>query len=168
MTATASMAVIVAVAKNGVIGKDNALPWKLRADLQWFKRTTTDNTIVMGRKTYESIGRPLPNRDNIVLTRDASWTAAGCTVVSTLEEAARGASRGELFVIGGAQVYRDALPLANRLFLTVVEAHVEGDTWLPFIDLADWSLRSVQNVAADEHNDYDCQLREYYRNPVND
>ncbi|MFK8031571.1 MAG: dihydrofolate reductase [Gammaproteobacteria bacterium] len=157
------LAVIVAVAKNGVIGRDNELPWKLRADLQWFKRTTTDNTIVMGRKTYESIGRPLPNRDNIVLSRNGGLKVEGCVVVDKIEMACAKATRGDVFVIGGAQIYRRALPKADRLFITVVDAEVEGDTWLPFIDLADWLLVSSETVTADEHNEYDCELREYHR-----
>ncbi len=158
------LAVIVAVAKNGVIGNNNELPWRLRADLQWFKRITTDNTVVMGRKTYESIGRPLPNRDNVVLSRNDTLQIDGCTVRSDIEDAVEKAVRGDVFVIGGAQIYRHALPIAKRLFLTVVDAHVEGDTWLPFIDLADWTLVSCERVTADEHNQYDCELREYKRN----
>lgn len=157
------LAVIVAVAKNGVIGRNNELPWRLRADLQWFKRTTTGNTIVMGRKTYESIGRPLPNRDNIVLSRNASLKAEGCLVVPDIESACAQASRGDVFVIGGAQIYRRTLPQADRLFITVVDAYVDGDTWLPFIDLSDWTLVSSQSVEADEHNEFDCELREYHR-----
>lgn len=157
------LAVIVAVAKNGVIGKDNALPWRLKADLQWFKRVTTGHTLVMGRKTYESIGRPLPNRDNMVLTRTAGWNAEGCQVFSSIEQAVDAAVRGDVFVIGGAQLYRAALPKADRLFLTVVDAHVDGDTWLPFIDLADWELVSNDAVHADQDNEFACELREYRR-----
>ena len=157
------LAVIVAVAKNGVIGRNNELPWRLRADLQWFKRVTTDNTVVMGRKTFESIGRPLPNRDNIVLTRKKDLDIDGCTVCPNIETALEQASRGDVFVIGGAEIYRSTLPKAQRLFLTVVDACVDGDTWLPFIDLADWVLVSSEGVTADEHNQYDCELREYRR-----
>ncbi len=158
-----SLAVIVAVAKNGVIGNNNELPWRLRADLQWFKRLTTDNTVVMGRKTYESIGRPLPNRDNFVLSRNSATEAEGCTVIADIETACQQASRGDVFVIGGAQIYRRTLPKAQRLFLTVVNAEVEGDTWLPFIDLADWKLVANEHVKADEYNQYDCEMREYHR-----
>ncbi len=157
------LAVIVAVSKNGVIGHNNELPWRLRADLQWFKRVTTDNTVVMGRKTYESIGRPLPNGDNIVLSRNTSKKFDGCTTCANLDEALERVTRGHAFVIGGAQIYRQALPRATRLFLTVVNAQIEGDTWLPFIDLADWELVSCDGVEADEHNQYDCELREYRR-----
>lgn len=158
------LAVIVAVAKNGVIGNNNELPWRLRADLQWFKRLTTGNTVVMGRKTYASIGRPLPNRDNVVLSRNEALRIEGCTVHTDIASALENAARGDLFVIGGAQIYRQALPLAQRLFLTVVDAYVEGDTWLPFIDLADWTLISSERVSADDHNQYDCEMREYRRN----
>ncbi len=157
------LAVIVAVSKNGVIGRNNELPWRLRADLQWFKKSTTDNTVVMGRKTYESIGRPLPNRDNVVLSRKSATRIEGCTVCSDLDEALDRATRGDVFVIGGAEIYRQALPKATRLFLTVVDAQVEGDTWLPFIDLADWQLQSCEHIEADEQNQYDCEFREYRR-----
>ena len=157
------LAVIVAVAKNGVIGLNNELPWRLRSDLQWFKRLTTGNTVVMGRKTYESIGRPLPNRDNIVLSRNRQLEIEGCAVCPDIESACAQANRGDVFVIGGAQIYRRALPKVDKLFLTVVNAYVDGDTWLPFIDLADWHLVSTESVSADEHNQYDCELREYRR-----
>lgn len=157
------LAVIVAVAKNGVIGNNNELPWRLRADLQWFKKITTGNTVVMGRKTYESIGRPLPNRDNIVLSRSRQTEIDGCTVCKDIDSALNAGTRGDLFVIGGAELYRRTLPLADRLFLTVVDASVEGDTWLPFVDLDDWSRVSTERVTADEHNQYDCELREYRR-----
>ncbi|MEM7082598.1 MAG: dihydrofolate reductase [Pseudomonadota bacterium] len=162
---TAELAVIVAVSKNGVIGRNNALPWQLRADLKWFKQVTTGNTIVMGRKTYESIGRPLPNRDNIVLSRRGG-EIEGCRVCQTLDSAVAQASRGDVFVIGGAQIYRYALPMATRLFLTVVDAQVEGDTWLPFIDLEDWERVAVQSVEADAENEFACELREYRRRRV--
>lgn len=158
-----SLAVIVAVARNGVIGRDNELPWRLQADLQWFKKITTGHTIVMGRKTYESIGKPLPNRENIVISRQADLEIAGCTVVDSLQTARNRATNDSVFVIGGAQIYRQALPMADQLYLTLVDANIEGDTWLPFIDLETWSLRESNRHAADENNDHAYEFRIYQR-----
>jgi len=158
-----SLGVVVAVARNGVIGRDNGLPWRLRADLQWFKQITTGHSIVMGRKTYESIGRPLPNRENIVISRQTNLSLEGCIVVDSLNAARERASHDTVMVIGGAQIYRQALPLADQLFLTLVDADVEGDTWLPFIDLDAWSLHQVEIHAADENNQYPVEFRTYRR-----
>ena len=144
---------MVAVASNGVIGRDNALPWRLPEDLRYFKRTTLGKPVIMGRKTFESIGRPLPGRPNIVVSRSIDWTATGVTVVDSLASAlasgqALAASSGaeELMVIGGAQIYASALPLASRLYVTEVHAMVDGDTWFPPLDPADW-----QEIAREEH-----------------
>src|SRR5690606_3178604 len=124
---------------NGVIGRDNALPWRLPADLKRFRRITIGHPIVMGRRSYEAIGRPLPGRTNIVVTRRADYTAPGCTVVHSLEEAlARAAASPEAFVIGGAQLYAEALPRAYRLYLTRVHAEIPGDTLFPAVDWASW------------------------------
>ena len=139
------IALIVAVSQNNVIGRDNQLPWHLPEDLQYFKSVTMGKPILMGRKTYESIGRPLPGRTNIVITRDSNWTADGVEVVNSLDaamlagaEACKKANSDEIMVIGGAQIYRDCLPLADKLYLTQVEAEVEGDAFFPNIDLNQW------------------------------
>lgn len=144
---------MVAMASNGVIGRDNALPWHLPEDLRYFKRTTLGKPVIMGRKTFESIGRPLPGRPNIVVSRRIDWTATGVTVVDSLASAlasgqALAASSGaeELVVIGGAQIYAAALSLASRLYVTEVHAMVDGDTWFPPLDPADW-----QEIAREEH-----------------
>jgi dihydrofolate reductase len=144
---------MVAVASNGVIGRDNSLPWHLPEDLRYFKRTTLGKPIIMGRKTFESIGRPLPGRPNIVVSRSVDLTASGVTVVDSLALAlangqALAAASGaeELVVIGGAQIYAAALPLASRLYVTEVHAMVEGDTWFPPLDPAHW-----QEIAREEH-----------------
>ena len=121
---------VVARADNGVIGRGNALPWRIPADLQHFKRLTLGKPIVMGRRTFESIGRPLPGRVNVVLTRDPRWRANGVAVAASLDEAL-GIDVPELAVIGGAQVYAEALPVATRVYLTEVHTTPEGDTWLP-------------------------------------
>lgn len=132
------ISLIVAVAQNGVIGDRNALLWHIAEDLRNFKRITSGHPVVMGRKTYESLGRPLPNRTNVVVTRQA-LELPGCTVVHSLEEALRlFPAEEECFVIGGAQIYAQALPLADRLYLTRVEHPYEGDTRFPEWDPAQW------------------------------
>jgi dihydrofolate reductase len=139
------IALIVAASQNNVIGLDNQLPWHLPEDLQYFKAVTMGKPILMGRKTYDSIGRPLPGRTNIVLTRDANWSAEGVVVVNDLdsataasEKACAAAGVDELMIIGGEQIYRKFLPVAEKLYLTKVEAVVEGDAYFPAIDSDQW------------------------------
>lgn len=134
---------VVARAKNGVIGKDGAMPWHLPADLKRFKAITVGKPVVMGRKTFESIGRPLPGRHNIVLTRQTDWQADGVTVVPNLAEAVAAAgldprTRGDLMIIGGAEIYALAMPVATRIEVTEIDAEPEGDTFLPAFDPARW------------------------------
>ena len=145
---------VVARARNGVIGKDNAMPWHLPTDLKRFKAITVGKPVVMGRKTFESIGKPLPGRHNIVLTRQADWTADGVTVVPNLAEAVAAAgldprSRGNVMIIGGAEVYALALPVATRIELTEVDAAPEGDTFLPAFDPTRWREVARETHAAD-------------------
>ena len=133
------LALIVARARNGVIGRDNALPWRLPEDLAFFKRTTLGHPIIMGRKTWESIGRPLPGRRNLVVTRDPRWKAAGAERAGSIDaavSACRAAPRA--FVIGGAQLYAAALPLADEIFVTEIDRDIDGDTHLPALDTALW------------------------------
>ncbi|KEA63442.1 Dihydrofolate reductase [Marinobacterium lacunae] len=155
------VAVIVAQAENRVIGSENRLPWHLPEDLRYFKQVTMGKPIIMGRKTFESIGRPLPGRCNIVITRDASWSAPGVVVVSSPEEAIERASAqaeidgvDEAMVIGGAEIYRQMLPLSDRLYLTQVHADVEGDARFPEFDLAQWRELGREDFAASENNPY--------------
>jgi dihydrofolate reductase len=130
---------IVARARNGVIGRDGELPWRLREDLAHFKRTTMGHPIVMGRKTWESIGRPLPGRRNIVVTRSADYAAEGAEVAGSLEAAlARCAGAAEIFVIGGAELYAQALATAQRLIVTEIDADFEGDVHFPAPDRDTW------------------------------
>ena len=145
------LCLIVAVSRNGVIGLNNQLPWHLPEDLKYFKSVTMGKPIVMGRKTYDSIGRPLPGRTNIVITRDASWSAPGVEVAQTLEAAlelgataCKAAGAEEIMVIGGEQIYRMTLDSAERLYLTQVDAEVEGDAFFPEIDPEVWKQVSVQ------------------------
>ena len=146
---------VAAVAENGVIGVGNRLPWHLPADLKHFKAITLGKPIVMGRRTYESIGRPLPGRRNIVVSRQPELEIAGCEVAGSLEEAIAVASGSEeLMVIGGAQLFADALPIATRIELTRVHAPFEGDTYLPEIDSAEWREVEIEEHAPDEKNPY--------------
>jgi len=149
------LTLVVAAAENGVIGRDGALPWHLPADLRHFKRSTLGKPILMGRKTHQSIGRALPGRLNLVLTRQQDYAAPGCVLVHSLDEAlARAAAEGaeELMVIGGAGLYREALPRAERILLTRVHGEFEGDTRLPTFDPAEWLERSRSRREADEAN----------------
>ncbi|MGE5666174.1 MAG: dihydrofolate reductase [Betaproteobacteria bacterium] len=141
------LTLIVARARNGVIGRDNQLPWRLPEDLAHFKRTTMGRPIVMGRKTWESIGRPLPGRRSLVVSRDPHYTAPGAEVVRSLDEAlTRTAAEPEVFVIGGAQLYAAAAPRAQRLVLTQIDADFEGDAHVPAPDPAHW-----HEVAREHH-----------------
>jgi dihydrofolate reductase len=141
---------IVAMADNGVIGRDNGLPWRLPDDLRRFKSITIGHTVLMGRRTFETIGRPLPERRNLVLTRDRKWSAPGCEVVHTPEEAIElVGDAGRLFVIGGAQVYLACWPLVNRIELTEVHADLEGDTRLRGFHRDEWIETFREEHAAD-------------------
>jgi dihydrofolate reductase len=145
------VAMIAAVARNGVIGRDGDLPWRLATDLKYFKAMTLGKPIIMGRKQYASVGKPLPGRENIILTRDSGFVAPGCTVVSNLDAALKVAEKAcdatgasEIMIIGGGEIYRLALPLAARLYLTEVALDPRGDVHFPPIDRAAW--REVSRV----------------------
>ena len=147
------MSLVVAMARNHVIGRDNALPWRLPADLKNFKAVTWGKPILMGRKTFESIGKPLPGRDNLVLTRDRGWRAEGVIVVHSLDEALeRVQDAPELAGIGGADVFRLLMPLASRIYLTRIDADIPGDTVFPPIDHSQWAEIETRQLAADERN----------------
>jgi dihydrofolate reductase len=164
------LSVIVAVAENGVVGKNNALPWYLPADLMYFKKVTMGKPILMGRKTFESIGKPLPGRSNIVLSRNRGYAAEGVRVVASLQQAVELASdialidgRDELMVIGGAAIYALAIPLADRLYITEVHAEVDGDAHLPAVDWREWQEVSRERNTAVEPNRYDFSFVVYHR-----
>jgi len=147
------ISLIVAMAQNGVIGRDNALPWRLPEDLKRFKEFTLGKPILMGRKTFEAIGRPLPGRANLVLTRDRDWRAAGVIPVHSVEEALlQTRTCDELVVIGGAEIYRLLLPFARRIYLTHVHADIPGDTYFPAFDPAQWDDVDYQTQPADERH----------------
>jgi dihydrofolate reductase len=146
---------MVAMAHNRVIGRANRLPWHLPRDLRRFKALTLGKPVLMGRRTYESIGRALPGRTNLVLTRDGGWSAPGVTVVHSLAEALeRSAGAQELVVIGGAEVFRLALPLAQRIYLTEVQADVPGDTYFPDFDRTPWTEVERSAHPADSNHAY--------------
>jgi len=150
------VSLIAALAENRVIGRDNQLPWRISADLKHFKALTMGKPIVMGRKTWESIGRPLPGRKNIVVTRDTAYQAEGCQVVHSIEHALDAAGEAdEVMIIGGAGLYRQTLGRADRLYLTQVKAEVEGDTWFPEIDPQQWHEVACESHPADENNEHD-------------
>lgn len=155
---------VVAVARNGVIGRDNALPWRLPADLAHFKRVTMGHPVVMGRRTYESIGKPLPGRKNIVVTHQRDYSAPGCTVVGSLEEAWRAAGdAGEVAIIGGTTLFEETLPIADIIHFTEVEADVPGDTYFPAFDRRDWNEKEIARHPADEKNAYPIRILELTR-----
>ncbi len=148
--------IVVAKSENDVIGRDGDLPWRLSADLRHFKATTLGHPLVMGRKTHESIGRPLPGRQNIIVTRQADYRAEGCTIAASLEQAiAEALSAEEVMIIGGATLYAAALPRADRLYLTEVHAQIAGDTHFPPLDRKAWREVSRERHEADESNDHD-------------
>lgn len=146
------LTLIAALAQNRVIGRDGDLPWRLPDDLKRFKRLTIGKTVLMGRKTWVSLGRPLPDRDNWVLSRDPAFKPAGATVFATLDQALNAAQGRELVVIGGAELYRQTLSLATRLELTEVQAEVAGDTWFPAVDPAEWIETNAEARVADERH----------------
>jgi dihydrofolate reductase len=163
-SSTIFIALVVAMARNGVIGRDNGLPWgRLPEDLKHFKAATLGKPVLMGRKTYESIGKPLPGRTNFVLTRDRGWKADGVVAVHSLDEALTG---DYVSGIGGAEIYRLLLPVANRIYLTRIDADVAGDTVFPPIDYSEWVETGRRAITADERNPYNMSFVTLERAPA--
>ncbi|MCF8473137.1 MAG: dihydrofolate reductase [Emcibacter sp.] len=159
------LSLIVAISENGVIGKDNALPWKISSDLKYFKEKTMGKSVIMGRKTFQSIGRPLPGRTNIVITRDATFTAEGVITALSLEMAldvglnlALSKGLDEVMVIGGAEIYNLCLPDADRLYLTRVHGEVSGDAYFPDLCGDDWLEQFHEKFKAGEKDSHDYSL----------
>jgi dihydrofolate reductase len=149
------ISLIVAASTNNVIGVQGELPWRLSGDLKRFKALTMGKPIVMGRLTFESIGRPLPGRQNIVISRQADYEAQGCDVVQSVDAAiAVAANAEEIMIIGGSHIYQEFLPRADRIYLTRVQAELEGDAYFPDIDMSNWAETTSEEHAADESNDY--------------
>ncbi len=160
------ISIIVAMADNGVIGRDNTLPWRLSADLRRFKALTMGHHLLVGRKTYESIGRPLPGREMIVVSRGRPRLPDGVHLSGSVEEAierARTYDEDELFVAGGASIYATVLPQCDRIYMTHVHAPVDGDVLFPDIDFAAWTEASREEVAADENNEHRTSFVVYDR-----
>lgn len=154
---------IWAMDQNRAIGRNNKLPWHLPGDLAYFKRTTMGHPVIMGRKTYESIGKPLPGRENVVLTRDLDYQAAGCAVLHSPEETVERYRDREAFVIGGAEIFRQLLPYADRLYITLIEHVFEADTFFAPVDEAEWRIVSRQPGVTNEKNPYPYEFVVYER-----
>ncbi len=167
------ISLIAAIAQNNAIGKNNDLLWHLPADMQHFKRTTEGCTVITGRKNYESIPerfRPLPNRINIVVTRNENYNAPGANVVSSLEAAlqlAEQSDEGEVFIIGGGEIYSQSINLANKLYITKVFHNFDGDTYFPKIDTLLWKLTKCSDINTDEKSQLQYQFIEYEKININ-
>ncbi|QEM09443.1 dihydrofolate reductase [Mucilaginibacter rubeus] len=148
------LSIIVAIAKNHAIGKDNKLLWYLPNDLKHFKDVTSGHTVIMGRKTFDSVGKPLPKRRNIVVTRQAI-SIEGCEVVPSIEAAIELCkTEEEVFVVGGAEIYRQSIPLTNRIYLTIIDQDFEGDTFFPELNPDEWQEKDREDFEPDEKNKY--------------
>lgn len=161
-----TLSAIVAISANNVIGKDNELPWYLPADLKYFKRTTLGHPVIMGRKSYDSIGRPLPKRTNIIVTRDPYYISSNILVAHSIGEAvdlAKDMESEETFIIGGAMIYESSLPLLDRMYITEVNANIEGDTFFPEWNQEEWKLISEEHHTSDEKNEFDYAFKIYER-----
>jgi dihydrofolate reductase len=162
-----TISLVVAASENNVIGKDNRLLWHLPNDMKFFKNTTWGMPVIMGRKTYESLGKPLAGRTNIIMTRDAAWSAPGTKVTSNMEEAMQLAAETdakEVFVIGGGEIFKQVLPQANRVYLTRVHTSIEGDTFFPELPQKDWQLLTQLDFAADAKHKYGYSFQVWQRN----
>ncbi|OUR65706.1 dihydrofolate reductase [Methylophaga sp. 42_25_T18] len=158
------VAIIVAMDKQGLIGRNNDLPWKLSADLKYFRRVTMGKPLVMGRNTHESIGRALPGRKNIIVTSNTDYQVDGCTVVPSLEQALLACDDAEeVMVMGGASLYEQLLPEVERIYLTHVDVELEGDTWFPQWNKDQWQEISREDHPADEKNQYPYSFVVYDR-----
>lgn len=163
---TPTLTLIVALSHNQVIGRDNRLPWRLPADLRFFKQMTMGKPLLMGRRTWESIGRPLPGRRMIVLSRDPTFNAPGGVVARSLDEALELAGAvPEIMVIGGASLYAQALPAAERLYLTIIEAEIPGDTWFPEWNQQDWLLAWEEAHSTDAEHAWPYRFQRWERVP---
>jgi len=153
------ISLIAAMGKNRVIGKNNSLPWNLPTDMKYFRDKTRNKPVIMGRKTYATIGKPLPNRTNIIITRDENYKAEGCIVVHSADEALKATDNAEeVMVIGGSQIYKEFLPKANKMYLTFIDAEFEGDTYFPEYDITEWKETSYEEHERDAENQYDYRF----------
>lgn len=158
---------IVAVSENNVIGKDNKLPWRLPTDMKYFKNITWAMPVIMGRKSYESLGEPLKGRTNIVVTRNKNWKAEGVHIVQSIDQAINVAAQTdakEIFIIGGAEIFVAALPSADRIYLTRIHENFDGDTFFPELKKEEWKLVSNRDCPPDEKNPYALSFQVWERN----
>lgn len=157
--------IIAAIAENNALGKNNQLIWHLAADLKRFKKTTLNHAVIMGRKTYESLGKPLPNRTNIIITRDKNYKAEGCIAVNSIKEALKVAAEADEnpFILGGAEIYKQAMPFTDKLDITIVHHQFEADVFFPEIDKTIWKETSRENFKANENNKYDYSFVTFER-----
>ena len=155
------VSLIAAIAENGVIGKDNQLIWQISEDLKFFKRTTSGHHIIMGRKNYESIGRPLPNRTNVIITRNRNYVQEGCEIVYSLDEAlllAKNNGDNEVMIIGGGEIYKQSLEKVDKMYITRVHETFEGDTYFPQVEWSNWQLVSEDLHEKDENCKHDFTI----------
>ncbi len=156
--------IIAAVADNNALGKDNQLIWYLPSDLKRFKKVTSNHHVIMGRKTYESLGKPLPNRTNIIISRNTNYKAVGCVVVNSLQEAIDAAKEDENpYILGGAEIYQQAILIADKLDITFVHQQFEADAFFPEIDNTVWKETSREGFKSDEKNIYDYSFVTFER-----
>ena len=155
--------IIVAYDKNRGIGKDNTLVWRQSADLKRFKELTTGNTVVMGRKTFDSIGRPLPNRSNIVISRQ-DIEIEGVEIIKSIEEIKN--IKEDIFIIGGGEIYKNSLIFADKIYATILDAEIEADTWFVDVDMNDWIIESKEEYKFDEKNQYNYSFINLIRNGI--
>jgi dihydrofolate reductase len=158
------IALIVAISTNNAIGKNNQLLWHLPNDLKFFKNTTWASVVIMGRKTFESVNKPLPGRLNIVVTRDVNWKADQVMVAGSIEEAIKMAKDQhfkEIFIIGGGEIYQQSMPLVQRQYITRVHTHIDGDTFFPPLDTAKWDLIAKEDFSKDEKHAFDYSFEKW-------
>ncbi len=158
------ISLLFAMDENRVIGYENGLPWQLPNDLKFFKELTTSQTVIMGRKTFESMNGPLPNRENIVLTQNNQFEAEGCTVIHSIEDVVKWNKENpskEYFVIGGEEIFKLILPDADRIYMTLIKASFKGDTFFPHFDETKWQLTKETKGEKNERNPYDYFFRQY-------
>ena len=157
------ISMIWAMGRDNSLGLKNRMPWHLPADLAYFMKTTLGKPVIMGRKTFESLGKPLRGRENIVITRSSDFNCEGCTIVDSIEKAIEFIREEEAFIIGGAEIYKAFLPLADKLYVTVIDEEFEADTYFPEIDYSQWKLVSTETGPRDEKNPYNYEWLVYER-----
>jgi dihydrofolate reductase len=161
------ISLIVAASRNNAIGKNNQLLWHLPKDLKFFKNTTWGMPVIMGRKTFEAVGKPLPGRTNIVITSNENFSAAGVLTTTSLEQAlqkARETNGKEIFIIGGGNIYRQTMDIADRIYMTRVHADIEGDTFFPEMEESQWTLQDAIDIPADEKHAYPFTIETWQKN----